>query len=112
MKRKVIKDQGVSSESVIAPSDRGNAEHFLRQARTATELYIEIVIPSIDVQVDKKQLELIYNRFGNDMVLWKPRRKQADAHDVKHKDTVRILKSTQPTYYTCKSGLGKSLINY
>lgn len=109
VKRKVIKGKDNDSEPVIAPSDRENATSFLELARANTDLFIEIQIPTIDVMLDKGQLELVYNRFGNDMVLWRPRRKTNAKKADEGKDTIRVLKPTQPTYYTCKSGLADSI---
>ncbi|KAI1292168.1 Autophagy-related protein 2 -like protein A [Halotydeus destructor] len=102
IKRKVIKGQGAENESVVGPSDRENATSFLEQAGSQTERKIELTVPTLDVKVDKRQLEVIYNRFGNDLVFWKP--SCSETCETPDQPTTK-----PPTYYACKSGLVDSL---
>lgn len=62
------------SEKIIAPGDRQHLNEYLNQTVMSTKLSLNIHLPMCEVEFeDKEQLDLIYNRFGNDFVFWQPR---------------------------------------
>lgn len=78
MTRKLFNQDDTHNEPFVTPSDRNNANEYLKQARSATQLQVDIIIPSGVIAVDARQLELIYNRFGNDLVMWEPKKSTVD----------------------------------
>ncbi|RWS04521.1 autophagy-related protein 2B-like protein [Dinothrombium tinctorium] len=108
MKRKVIKEKQDDSEQIIAPNDREAAERFLDFSRTTTQAQVDVNLPFFKFKVSNKTLlELIYNRLGNDLVLWKPIYRHIDSKCL---NSVSINMSPKPpTYFTCKSGLAESV---
>lgn len=71
VKRNVFGDE--SYEQIITPGDRNHAEDFISYNRKFTKFYIDIQIPYGEAFLEDKTLfELIYNRFANDLILWKP----------------------------------------
>ena len=96
-------------ESIIGPSDRDNTINYLNQSRTSTQLQIDINIPIGQIVTDSETLNIIYNRFGNDLIFWSPR-KDEDTNDDNGKETVGSRKwslsgNNQPSYFMCKSGI-------
>ena len=82
-KRKLIHGASESDyESIVCPSDRKNTQAFLSQARACTGTQIEVHIPSGEVAIDQRQLNLVYNRFANDLVMWVPRGRPPAASEV------------------------------
>lgn len=62
------------SERIVAPGDRQHLEDYLSQNMMSTKLSLCIHLPTCEVEFeDKEQLDLIYNRFGNDYVFWQPK---------------------------------------
>ncbi|RWS28234.1 autophagy-related protein 2B-like protein, partial [Leptotrombidium deliense] len=107
VKRKVIKEKTDESEHIISPSDQKDAEKFFDLSRTATQTQIDLTLPFVNVKIANKRLmELIYNRFGNDLVLWKPTTFQDESKAV---NNVKTISPNPPTYFQCKSGLGESV---
>ena len=103
-KKLITSSSGAESEneSVIGPSDRENTLSFVNQAKACTGFQIEIHIPTGDIALDQKQLDLIYNRFGNDLVFWSPKKLKNDA---------KAAVSPQPivnVYKPCVSALAAS----
>lgn len=62
------------NEKIIAPGDRKHLSSYLDQTVMSTKLSIGLHLPICEVEFeDKEQLDLIYNRFGNDFVFWQPK---------------------------------------
>ena len=102
VKNKLINGGGRENESVIGPSDRKNSQAFLNQARSCTATQIEINIPTGEVALDQRQLDLIYNRFANDLVMWIPKERK--------KKSLPEQNATAPAnvYKPCVSALAAS----
>lgn len=62
------------NEKIIAPGDRQHLMDYLNQTVSSTKLSLNLHLPICEVEFeDKEQLDLIYNRFGNDFVFWQPK---------------------------------------
>ncbi|KAH9422374.1 Autophagy protein [Dermatophagoides pteronyssinus] len=76
-------------ERIITPGDRDHCRHYLAYNRELTRFYIYIHLPYGEIYLDNKRLfELIYNRFVNDLIMWRPffrRRKLSSSSMVKSK---------------------------
>uniref|UniRef100_A0A6G1S9H3 Autophagy-related protein 2 n=1 Tax=Aceria tosichella TaxID=561515 RepID=A0A6G1S9H3_9ACAR len=61
-------------EKILTPGDRQHLLEYLNQTVMSTRLSLNLHLPICEVEFeDKEQLDLIYNRFGNDFVFWQPR---------------------------------------
>lgn len=61
-------------EKILTPGDRQHLSDYLNQTVMSTRLSLSLHLPICEVEFeDKEQLDLIYNRFGNDFVFWQPR---------------------------------------
>ena len=61
-------------EKILTPGDRQHVLDYLNQTVMFTKLSMSLHLPSCEVEFeDKEQLDLIYNRFGNDFVFWHPK---------------------------------------
>lgn len=103
VKKKLIKGNDSVSEHVIGPSDRKNAQDFMKACRSCTSLQIDFIIPQGEIYVDAEQLELIYNRFGNDLVMWNPKKKKASMTALSNVDQGKSV------YKPCFSALADSI---
>lgn len=83
-KRKVVRasfkqDDGETindcdNEKILTPGDRQHLTEYLNQTVMSTKLSLSLHLPICEVEFeDKEQLDLIYNRFGNDFVFWRPK---------------------------------------
>lgn len=62
------------SEKILLPGDRQHLLDYINQTVMSTRLSITANLPICEIEFeDKEQLDLIYNRFGNDYVFWHPR---------------------------------------
>nr|XP_046908744.1 autophagy-related protein 2 homolog B-like [Dermatophagoides farinae] len=60
-------------ERIITPGDRDHCQHYLAYNRDRTRFYTYIHVPYGEIYFDNKKIfELIYNRFANDLILWRP----------------------------------------
>lgn len=61
-------------EKILTPGDRQHLLDYLNQTVISTKLSLSLHLPICGVEFeDKEQLDLIYNRFGNDFVFWQPK---------------------------------------
>lgn len=68
------------SEKILTPGDRQHLLDYLNQTVMSTKLSINLNLPVCEVEFeDKEQLDLIYNRFGNDFVFWHPKSLMKDS---------------------------------
>lgn len=73
-KQKSGKVNDCDNEKILTPGDRQHLLDYLNQTVTSTKLSLSIHLPICEVEFeDKEQLDLIYNRFGNDFIFWQPR---------------------------------------
>ncbi|XP_055954080.1 autophagy-related protein 2 homolog B-like [Argiope bruennichi] len=65
------KDSPVDLEQVIKPADKETILQFMEQTITHSEYLYEFSLPTVNLVLPSKEFfELIYNRLGNDLLLW------------------------------------------
>nr|XP_054759186.1 autophagy-related protein 2 homolog B-like [Lytechinus pictus] len=61
------------SEQMVMPGDQEEMRDFMKKTIPKSRLVFELNIPRINVLLESKDfLEILYNRFANDMLLWQP----------------------------------------
>jgi len=89
-KRDSEKLSDCDNEKIITPGDRQHLLEYLNQTVMSTKLSLTLHIPICEIEFeDKEQLDLIYNRFGNDFVFWRPKAFTSNNNlDTNHPDDV------------------------
>ncbi|GBM63346.1 Autophagy-related protein 2 A [Araneus ventricosus] len=65
------KDSSADLEQVIKPADKETILQFMEQTITHSEYLYEFSLPAVNLVLPSKEFfELIYNRLGNDLLLW------------------------------------------
>lgn len=58
-------------EEIIKPSDKENMQVFVEQTVNKSECVFEFTLPTVNIIFpDQNFFELLYNRLGNDLILW------------------------------------------
>ncbi len=97
VKRKVIGRGGDENEQVITPGDRQHMNKYLETSSSSAQLYFELFVPSVDIHFQNKyQFELLYNRIGNDLILWNPIPNMEN-------NIIKESISQNPTFFSCKT---------
>ncbi|XP_071797968.1 autophagy-related protein 2 homolog A-like isoform X2 [Asterias amurensis] len=61
------------SEQMVMPGDLDEMREFSDKAMSNARIVMDLVIPSINILLPSKDfMELLYNRFGYDLLLWQP----------------------------------------
>ncbi|KAK9884101.1 hypothetical protein WA026_005041 [Henosepilachna vigintioctopunctata] len=62
-----------AGQELIVPGEKEELEEFKKLTSESTKVLIDIMIPSVKMQLTSKRLyELIYNRIINGLLLWEP----------------------------------------
>ncbi|XP_038074084.1 autophagy-related protein 2 homolog A-like [Patiria miniata] len=61
------------SEQMVMPGDQEEMREFSEKAISSARIVVELVVPSVNIMLPGKDfVELLYNRFGYDVLLWQP----------------------------------------
>ncbi|XP_028410274.1 autophagy-related protein 2 homolog B-like [Dendronephthya gigantea] len=78
-------------EELVVPGDPSEMKEFQEKTSVFSKLHLELNFPEIDVNFqDPPFFELIYNRFGNDLLLWEP----TPGPDSQQQDANAVLANT------------------
>ncbi|KAJ8044621.1 Autophagy-related protein 2-like B [Holothuria leucospilota] len=63
----------VMEDQMVMPGDPEDISEFMESSTKSSRFNLELTLPSISVHLPNKDfLEILYNRFGNDLILWSP----------------------------------------
>ncbi|KAL5463584.1 hypothetical protein EMCRGX_G032495 [Ephydatia muelleri] len=107
--RQEEREQSIHAEELVTPGTRKEMEEFEQYTVSRSRIAVTCTIPSLRVHLPGKEfLEILFNRFGYDLLLWQPANGTAEksstksmfvscVDDVKSpvvKDTFRLCTST------------------
>ncbi|XP_054166820.1 autophagy-related protein 2 homolog A-like [Oppia nitens] len=108
VKRKVIGRDNNDNDQVLTPGDRDHMETYMATASASSQMHLDLVVPSVDIHFQNKdQFELIYNRIGNDLILWTPFVPLTSDLIV----TKEHMNSPNPTFFSIKTMSDSSSTN-
>lgn len=62
-----------TTEELVIPGSREEMTEFIDVATRSSKIKIDIVLPRMSVLIpSNRTLELIYNRFSKDLLMWEP----------------------------------------
>ena len=100
VKRKVIGRDANENEQVLTPGDRSHLKKYMEGADASAQLYFELFVPTIVIRLQsKEQFELIYNRIGNDLILWTPFIDKSIKSSADQSSPI----AQNPTFFSCKN---------
>jgi hypothetical protein len=108
VKRKVIGRDANENEQVLTPGDREHMKTYFDTSVASSQIHLELFVPSVDIHFqNKEQLELLYNRIGNDLILWTPFAQQSSDATAGKEPTI----AQNPTFFSIKTMSDSSSTN-
>lgn len=94
------------SEKIISPGDRQHLLDYLDRTFMSTKLSLNLYLPRCEMEFqDKNQLEIVYNRLGNDFVFWKPNVLKKQTSGVSSKGKTAFMSRTRSKTFTHDVGM-------
>lgn len=68
-----ISEKPPDNDEMVMPGDANELRQFREECLARTCLSVEVTIPSVTAFIHSREfLELLYNRFNNDLLMWEP----------------------------------------
>ena len=100
-----------NDENLILPGDEEEIQEFVEHASSSSKVAIVLNFPVVNVALPSKEfIENIYNRFGNDLLLWEPAAPQPNAPTTSEMHLIPPRLDLESQFFSTKEYINDSAV--